>query len=342
MWNWRSWVWPGAVTITALTIGAVWFAAERIEGDLATRASDMLAQTQSWAGVAISGRDIEITGDAPSEAARDEAIATVSAIGGIRVVTDKTGLLPLEDPYRFSVEKSDAGLALSGFAPDGTERDRYRALIGKTLPGLEMTGEVALARGAPEDFAEMIALGTRQLTRMGHGGFTIVGDELAISGEALSPDDYDLLMKEVRAASATVSAADVALPAATGPYVFAAQRSSDELRLSGYATSEAERERLMGLGGAEAVGDLRLADGAPEGVNWSVAAAKAIEAALLLAEGTAEISATRLSIEGDARDLDAFRELQELIGAPLPGGLTLGTTDIGLPKPAAQTDGSSR
>ncbi|MAY63738.1 MAG: hypothetical protein CML29_16165 [Rhizobiales bacterium] len=330
------------MTIAALTTGAVWFSAERVESDIATRAEDVLAQTQSWAGVAISGRDIEITGDAPSEVARSEAIAKASEIDGVGAVTDKTGLLPLESPYRFSVEKSDAGLALSGFAPDRTERDRYMALIGQVLPGFEMKGEVALARGAPDDLAGMIALGTRQLTRMGRGGFTILDDDLAISGEALSPEDYDLLMEDVQAAGETVSAADVALPAAPGPYVFKATRGADELRLSGYATSEAERERLLGLGGAEAVGDLRLADGSPEGVSWSVAAAKAIEAAMLLAEGTAEISGTTLNIAGDARDLDAFRELQELIGAPLPGGLTLGTTDIGLPKPAAQTDGSSR
>jgi OmpA-OmpF porin, OOP family len=339
MWNWKSWIWPGVVTVAALTAGAIWFETGRIEADLTARAAQSLSAIEPWAEVTAQGRDVIVTGDAPSEEARQNVVAVLSGTDGVRAVIDHTGLLPLESPYRFSVVKSDAGLVLSGFAPSAAGRDALLATIGKALPGVAVTGEVALARGAPDDFERLVELGTRQLSRLGEGGFAIDDDHLSIFGAALSPEDYDALMGDVQTAEGEVSIAEVSLPRAADAFLFRAERINGEIRVSGYATSAEERQRLMEIAGDRAGGSLRLATGAPEGVEWGVAAAKAIEAASLLASGSAEVAGRRLDISGDARDLDAFRSLQQLIGEPLPGGLVLGMTDIGLPRPA--NDGSS-
>jgi OmpA-OmpF porin, OOP family len=341
MGNWKRWIWPGLVAVTALTTGAVWFSTGSIEADLSARARQALSSLGSWASATAGGRDLVVSGEAPDEEARGAAIAAASRVSGVRVVIDRTGLLPLENPYRFSVDKSDAGIAMTGFAPSAEALSAFRSLVGKALPGLAMTDDVSLARGAPDQLHEMIAFGTRQLPRLGEGGFAVEESRLSISGAALSPEDYDTLMRDVRTADQDVSADGVSLPPAPGAYLFRAERIDGRLVLSGYAASEEERERLMDVAGDDAESEVRLAVGAPEGVEWGVAAAKAIEAALLLATGSAEVSGNRIDISGDARDLESFRDLQALIGEPLPGGLVLGTTDIGLPVNDGQSDGSS-
>ncbi len=341
MWNWKRWIWPGLVSILALTAGALWFATGRIEADLSARAGQALSPLGSWVTATAEGRDLVISGDAPGEDARSAAVAAAAKVRGARTVIDRTGLLPVESPYRFSVTKSDAGIALSGFAPSAEAHEAFRSQIGTALPGMAMTDEVSLARGAPDTLDKMIDLGTRQLSRLGAGAFEIEDNHLAISGAALSPDDYDALIADIRAADGDISLAGVTLPPAPGPYLFRAERVEGQLVLSGYAADADQRQRLMEIAGGDAENEVRLAEGAPDGVEWGVAAAKAIEAASLLATGAAEVTGNRLDVSGDARDLNAFRSLQELIGDSLPGGLILGTTDIGLPASGAQSDGSS-
>ncbi|TDH35840.1 hypothetical protein E2A64_10985 [Pseudohoeflea suaedae] len=330
MQNAKYWIWPGLVTVSALTLAAVWFGAGRIEADIALRTSQALS-AQPWAEITVDARDVSVTGDAPDVAARDAAIATISSVSGVRVLEDKSGLLPLEEPYRFSVGKTDAGLAVNGFAPGQVERDRLVTDLGKALPGVSVTDNLSLARGVPAKFNEMIALGSRQLARLGEGRFEIVGDKITVQGEVLSPEDSEALAADMAAAEGFEAVADVSAPVVRGPYVFRAEQAGGKLVLSGYAPGKDDRKRLAEMAGAGVSDEVRVADGVPDGMNWTVAAAKAIEAASLLAKGSADISGRRINITGDARDLDAFRSLQQLIGSPLPGGLVLGTTDIGLP-----------
>ena len=331
MGNSKQWIWPGLVTVSALTLAAVWFGAGRIETDISLRTNQAVS-AQPWASVTVDGRDVTVTGDAPDERAQGAAVDAISSVSGVRAVVDKTGLLPLEDPYRFSVGKTDAGLAVDGFAPGQVERDRLVTELGKALPGVSVTDDLSLARGAPAKFDDMIALGSRQLARLGVGRFGIVGDKLTVQGEALSPEDHEALVADMATADGFEAIADVSAPVVRGPYVFRAEQGGGKLMLSGYAPGKDDRKRLAEMAGDGATDQVVIADGVPEGMNWTVAAAKAIEAAALLANGSADISGRRLNITGDARDLDAFRSLQELIGSPLPGGLVLGTTDIGLPE----------
>jgi len=331
MWNWKDWLWPGFVTVAAVGIGALWFETDTVEADLAGRARDVLASGQPFAKVIADGRDLTLEGSAPSENAQAKAVALVGELRGVRIVTNNMGLLPIEEPYKFSAVKSDAGIMLSGFAPGVLAREKLKSSIGAALPGIAVTDTVGLARGAPENLNELVAFGVKQLGRLGQGGFEVVGSSLTLSGSALSVTDYDALVSDVDAAGEMVSEFNVEPPLVDAPYVFQVDQQPSGLVLSGYASSVEQRAKLADAAGDGAHNQIMIASGSPPALDWELATMAAVNAANQLAGGTVLIEGDTLNMSGDAKDGAAFKLLQELISGPLPGGLKLGTTDIGLP-----------
>ncbi|MEP3265804.1 MAG: hypothetical protein ABJN78_08610, partial [Hyphomicrobiales bacterium] len=70
MWNYRpsAWVWPGIFVVGLLTVVAMLFKAGPIERDLTERALNNLSNQHSWAKVELDGRNLELSGLAPSKA----------------------------------------------------------------------------------------------------------------------------------------------------------------------------------------------------------------------------------------------------------------------------------
>ncbi|MEP3673541.1 MAG: hypothetical protein ABJM86_11370, partial [Hyphomicrobiales bacterium] len=113
MWNYRpsAWVWPGIFVVGLLTVVAMLFKAGPIERDLTERALNNLSNQHSWAKVELDGRNLELSGLAPSKADQDSAVAAAdgaffnreSGTWGVRVV-DGTGVkqLPVQSPYAFN------------------------------------------------------------------------------------------------------------------------------------------------------------------------------------------------------------------------------------------------
>lgn len=74
----------------ALAAAAVAWTAPRVEATLITRASDALTERKlSFARVDADGRDLIVTGEAPSLRQREEAISVVASTWGHRVVLDR-------------------------------------------------------------------------------------------------------------------------------------------------------------------------------------------------------------------------------------------------------------
>jgi len=70
-----------------------------IEADLERQASEALpVSARDWASVAADGRTLRISGEAPSESARVEAVETLLALKGLRGVDDATVVSGLTIP----------------------------------------------------------------------------------------------------------------------------------------------------------------------------------------------------------------------------------------------------
>ena len=87
----------GLATLAVVVAAAVHRAAPRIEHDIAARASVALVNAGlDWARVAMDGRTVTLSGIAPTTAARDEAVATVRRVPGVKAVNVTVGRAPTD------------------------------------------------------------------------------------------------------------------------------------------------------------------------------------------------------------------------------------------------------
>ncbi|WP_422370797.1 OmpA family protein [Hoeflea sp.] len=336
--NWKTWIWPGVATVACLTALAVWLNLDTVEADLKGRVTAALAADHAWAGIALDGRDLTLQGLAPSAENQAEALSIAQKAYGVRMVIDETGLLPEQSPYSFSIEKTENGLVLSGFAPDTATRARLIARLSETLPGIALLDQLKLARGAPDEFAALVGFGSSAFTRFSTGLMELNGNDLHIRGQALNPADHEVALRLLSAAppgAGRIASLDISPAPAGGDYIWSAEVDDAGLTLRGYVPDASTRSAVIAAAAASrselaVVDEMRFASGVPEGVDWLAAAREAIALLSPMANGQVSIRNDMIDISGQIDDAETFRAFQARLDEGLAGGVKLGTTDIGL------------
>lgn len=335
---WKLWIWPGLAAVACLVALAVWSETKTIETDLQTRALSALRLDHGWAKVILKGRDLSLSGLAPDAASQDQALEIVRQIDGVRVVDNATALLPEEKPYSLTIEKTADGVQLSGFVPNESARANVISTLTSMLPGIAVSDQLKLARGAPEDLIGLAGYGMSALPRFTTGMVAITDNSVRISGQALNPEDHETALADLSAAlpaGAMVEAIDITPAAAIGDYTWSAALKGGGLLLTGYVPDAETRKaivaRATALEPAVRVDDrMRFASGVPTTVDWQEAAMAGVAWLSKMTGGTVAIRGNVLDVSGEVVDADAFRSLQVALGSDLPGGLVLGSTDIGV------------
>ena len=142
MCDWRRWIWPGILTTLILGALAVWFRQTPVETELTTLASSALTATHPWAKVELDGRDITLTGVAPSVEAQADAAKLALAAYDVRAVKNMAGLIDIADPYVFSALKAPDGVTLSGNVPDEVTRAELVAKTQAAMPGIAVNDKL--------------------------------------------------------------------------------------------------------------------------------------------------------------------------------------------------------
>jgi outer membrane protein OmpA-like peptidoglycan-associated protein len=97
------WLW-GLIPVLMLSWIAVDAEADRIERDLETRARVALADAgHDWASIAFSGREGMIVGTPPDASQSVEAVRLVSALWGVRTVSERNGVGVADNPVSETV-----------------------------------------------------------------------------------------------------------------------------------------------------------------------------------------------------------------------------------------------
>mgnify|MGYP003632443438 CR=1 FL=1 len=336
--NWKLWIWPGLAAVGCLTALAIWFEASAVERDLQKRTSIALRQNHAWAQVSLKGRDLTLTGIAPDEASQIKALDISRQIYGVRVAKDNSTLLPEEKPYRLTIEKTADGVILSGFVPNESARANITTVITGMLPGIAISDQMKLARGAPANLVDMAGYGLAVFPRLSTGALDITDRTMSISGQALDPEDHEIALQAVASipdSAGTVTAVDIKPAAASGDYSWSASIGPSGVMLDGYVPDQATRDTILAQANANArdltvENRMRFASGVPAGVDWQAAAVDGLSILEDLAEGTATVQGNVLNLNGQAIDADAFRRIQNTLSAGLSNGLVLGTADIGV------------
>ena len=336
MCNWKKWIWPGILATVLLTALAMLMRSGTIEQDLQAKALDGLSANHDWAQVALDGRDLTLTGVAPSEEAASEALQIAGDAYGVRVAKSETTLLPVADPFALSVVKEENGkILLTGSVPS----EQIRAGIvdaARAAGGGEVDDQLALNRGATDGFSDLATFGISQLKGLVSGKASLVNSDLSVEGLAASVDDFSAVTSALSGSlpGGGALAASAITPPAVSPFTFAVETSPQEMVLSGHVPDEQTRSALLeaARGVSENVTDqLQLGSGVPDGVSWSDAGSFAISAAGRLLNGTASFSDTVFSVTGMAKDAGAKGSIEGDLSSALPSGASLGASSIELP-----------
>lgn len=257
---------------------------------------------------------------------------------------------PLGGDFVWSAAWNGSELILDGYAPDPGTRSAIEARARQLLPSATIENRLRIASGAPEEFPALTDFALAQLPLLSAGKAGLANAALSIEGTALGVAEFGSVTAALGGklpAGMTIGAQSIEPPVAAGPYGFAAERAGNEIVLTGFAPDEALRAGIVSMAqaanpGANVIDRLAIATGVPDGMDWLAATGEAVRAIGDFTKGRAAISGTVFSVEGETADDAAFSRAQALVTGPLGGGLTMGSSDIGLPKISPYTWSAAR
>lgn len=172
-----------------------WRSVQTVPAELQKKAEETIAKSgaQGWAHVRVDGQVAYLTGQAPTEADRDDLKLAVRQAagaggawwGGITQVRDGTTLVPPRRPYFWMARRGENGrVSLMGYVPG----QRYYREIKAAAKNLFPTGvddQMEIAGGHPTGpWAETAIAGLKQLTTLISGEVKFEDRTLTIKGEA--------------------------------------------------------------------------------------------------------------------------------------------------------------
>lgn len=293
--------------------------------------------TASLADMAYS-----IVGAAPTSDVYNATLAATKALPNAMTLAKADITPPAAKPYVWSAEKNASGVTLNGFVPSDAARTSIVDAARKAFAGASVTDKMQLALGAPQNFIEAATAGLNQLSALAEGKASL--SDLAYSLTGRSPNfavNTSSLTTEAQgklpagfASQVTVDAPappppppppPPPLPTAR-PFVWSVSKAADAIAVTGFAPSEAAAKTSADAARALSpavrfANELRVAQGLPDGVDFNAATAFATAQINPLRTGAARITDNKISVTGEAPNLQVYQTATRALDGALPGGL---------------------
>jgi outer membrane protein OmpA-like peptidoglycan-associated protein len=323
--NWRRWLRSGLVATFVLALLAFFVRSGAIERELTTGVAERLvAQGQDWAAISVSGRDVMLSGTAPSTEAVESAVALAANVPGVRGVTDETTLLAIASPYVWTAERAGRLVTLSGNVPSEAARNALLVSARRVFPEAEIHDQMTLARGASASFGPATRFVLDRLAGMSTGTLTITDGTLSGKGTASDTLAYHAAQQAFQTDApriATLGPVELSAPRAD-PFVWSVAYDGKAVTFDGYVPNEVVRETLVAaatatFAGAPVVDKTEIASGEPEG--FAEAASYAVNVVGRLGNGGITLDGLDIDVAGTARTVDDYEDVLASL-ASLPGG----------------------
>lgn len=322
LFRWAGKWWPGLIPLAVMWGFAAWNNTLPVEADLSARSSAALKDTVlDKTRIAVDGRDIALAADAFSEEGRRDAVMAVEMVPGVRLVDDRTRLVPEAKPFVWNAERDVVRVTLSGSAPLPSMKARLTEAARKEVNGVEVADQMGLARGAPPRFEAAAMLLLDQIGKLKDGKITITDTKVNLSGMS-----RDLGGREAIAAALknlpegfSIAANEVKAP----PYIFQAYKDpvAATVTLTGYVPDNNVHAAIATSGSRKfftekVVDNLKASIGAPASFNTAVVAA--LGALSRLSTGTLVVSDREVKLSGDALYEGAANDIRAGLGKDFP------------------------
>ena len=278
----------------------------------------------------LSDATLAVTGTAASAAAYADTKAALAGPLPAGVTLGPVEVLPPRaDPFVLSANFDGKSLSLVGFVPNDVVHGALLATAKATLPGVPITDSLAGASGEPPHFAEAASFAIAALGHLTEGGVTLDGLNLDVTGQAKSVDDYEALLGSISSPPPVglKVVAEALEPAVASPYGWQGERKDGAVVLSGYVSSDADREEVAATARVLFAGlivdyRVRVAAGEPR-MDWIGAVKFAMGELAQLARGKVSLGDKTFAIAGEAASADAYAALQDANSKTLPASLAL-------------------
>ena len=343
LFRWSSKWWPGLIPLAVMWGFAAWNNTLPVEADLSARSSAALKGTVlDKTRIAVDGRDVSLAADAFSEEGRRDAVMAVETVPGVRLVDDRTRLVPEAQPFVWNAERDVVRVTLGGSTPLPAIKARLLEAAKAALNGVELVDRMGFARGAPARFDAAVLLLIEQVARLKEGKITLSDRAVSLSGMARDLGGREAIVAALRnlPEGFSVAANDVAAP----PYVFQANKDpvGVTLTLTGYVPDNAAHAALVAAAqrkffSEKVVDNLKASIGAPKG--FSDAVLRALGALSRLSTGSLVVSDREVKLSGDALYDGAANQIRTTLPKELPEGWTA-KAEVSVKPAAAPVDAS--
>jgi len=250
-WNqngWLKWAIPGLIGLLFLTLLT---RCNPIESDLGDKTQALLGEKgMGWAKTSLDGRDMTITGEAPSSGARDNAIALAQGVYGVRTV-DHDVTLKQWVSSKFNLKQDGEKVVLTGSMPDQESIDAAVTKAHSLYGDINVTNKLNISdsASAPAWLAGTTGL-MATLYSARNLGLEVSDDKVVISGEVETEAEKAELITQAQASYGDKFSESIAVvktgPTAEELAAIAAAKLADEQRLAEEArlAAEAEAARL--------------------------------------------------------------------------------------------------
>ncbi len=244
----RDWckplLWVGLALLTFVVFGALNLgdkSPQKIEEKI-LRAAELNLETNGieWATLNANGQVLAISGIAPSVEEKSNALNVVRSstghggliLGGVTRIVDKTLIGERVSPFVWSASVKDNILTLSGHAPSiEAMKEIIDSASQRSWQSITNTLNIGVGVDDERKWIDMVKLGLAQLDGLEPGKIVVSDSHMDISGAASSNDKVDQISSVVSNLSSPFSATS----SVTGPYLWFAEKTANQIRLSGLA-----------------------------------------------------------------------------------------------------------
>src|SRR5215216_5778221 len=143
LFRWSSKWWPGVIPLVIFWAFAAWTSTAPLEADLAARSNAALKDTVlDKKRIAVAGRDVSFAAEAFSEDGRQNAVGSVEAVPGVRLVNDETRLVPEAKPFVWSAERDVSRAMLGGNSPLPATKGKMLEAARASVGGVEVVDQM--------------------------------------------------------------------------------------------------------------------------------------------------------------------------------------------------------
>lgn len=336
------------VVAAAGCVGVAYWAKDQIERAALTDLDLVLSQAgHDWAEITVDGLEVNLTGTAPDEATRFDALSTAGTVVDASRIVDRMDVVAaaaVKAPD-FSIEilKNADGISLIGLVPLVSDPEAIVDGVTAVADGASVSDLLEAADfSVPDGWAAALSYGIEVLEDLPSSKLTVRPGSLAIKAAAESAEDQQRLERRLVRNAPNNVVLDLAITAprpVVAPFILRAVLDESGGRFDACtAESEASRKLILEAanefgfaGGAECIVGL----GAPS-TNWSSAAIASLEALKAIGGGTVTLTNADVSLVGkQGASETVFERAAGELEAALPEVFSLATL---LPEPEIEPE----